>query len=860
MLKTLRRACTTLSSAALALLLACSGGDGDTEGEGGTAGLAWEDLETFPGLADEVEIKIDTRGVPHIYAANDFDLLYAAGYQVATDRLFQLDLMRRRAHGRRAEVLGSGRLGDDELARLMDFARWGAEDAARLRDENPEEYKLFVSWVAGVNRRIAEIEAGEAPLPYGFGPGELDYAPEAWTNDDPFVIAKLITFGNSNSVENELLATVVGRWTSLLDSIELPKPAFQTFTVPPEDRPAPSVGKAPAKGLAAPPRAMPAELRERLPEALREFRAKMDGIRIQGSNNWAVSGQFTENGRPIICNDPHQPLESPSVMYALHLNSADRAGNVDVAGFGFVGAPGVQLGHNRKVQWAATTGFADVMDLWSITLSGDETKANVAGQEVAIVTRDEVIKVKGAADRAMTIREVPGYGLLIDNYLLDEALLVDPGRKVLFNWTGFRATNEALAFLRMMRAGSVSEYEEAVDTMEVGTFNFVSADAQDISYRVHVLIPDRGDPSARPMPFQVIDGDDVGSYWTGTWLGRDKMPASRAAQTGFIVTANNDPWGFTGDGDVGNDPWYYGTYFAPGYRAKRIEDQLGLLTSAGPVTVDSMKALQNDAYSLNAEVMLTALEDAYSRVDTDDALMEFRGRPELDALVKLMTQEWDRQMRRDSAAALAFHVFAHEATIAALRDDLPEAFYEQVLSAAPVYIIKFGMLLYSGAYPEGDSILQQGRDVLILRGLAEAANWLTTEFGGVDPAGYAWGDRHGAHFRNPYGGDLDSPWTPVDGGEDTVNVSSSKYHDEMGEIAGRFDSHDGPVFRIVTEFDDDGLPVTYLNFPRGNSGEPTSPHWADGLDEWVAGEYHRLPFTRDEVDADVEATVTLKPE
>src|SRR5690606_26290564 len=166
-----------------------------------------------------------------------------------------------------------------------------------------------------------------------------------------------------------------------------------------------------------------------------------------------------------------------------------------------------------------TTGFADVMDLWSVTLTADGGMANVAGAQAPVITRTETIKVKGAADRVVDIREIEGYGLLLDSLLgslgLDEVLLVDSGRKLLFNWTGFRATNEARAFLKMARAQSVDEFEEAVDTMEVGTFNFVSADASAISYRVHVLIPDRGDPSARKMPYDVIDGDDVGSYWSG---------------------------------------------------------------------------------------------------------------------------------------------------------------------------------------------------------------------------------------------------------------------------------------------------------------------------------------------------------
>ena len=827
----------------------------------------WADDEVFPGQAAEVEVLIDGRGIPHLYAATDYDLMYAAGYQVATDRLFQMDLLRRRALGRQAEVLGPDKLGEDRISRLMDFPRWGREGAARMKAESVEEYRLFVSWVAGVNKRIAEVNEGTAPLPYGFGPGELDYEPELWENSDPFAVAKLFMFGNSNSLENEMLATVVGRLTpAVLEAIDLPMPATQTFTVPPEDRPAGRV--TPGRGVAAAgrPRGVaagrsgeaaaiaPAEAAA----ALRSFTRTMAAFRVQGSNNWAVAGRFTASGRPLIANDPHQPLQSPSLMYALHLNSADRGGSFDVAGFGFAGAPGVQLGHNRKVQWAATTGFADVMDLWSVSLAADGGAVDVGGVQAAVTVREETIRVKGQADVAMPIREVPGYGVLLDSYLLEEALLVDGGRKVLFNWTGFRPTSEPAAFVAMMKAGSVGEFEAAVDKMEVGTFNFLSADAEDISYRVNVLIPDRGDPSARTMPFQVVDGADAGSYWTGAWLPPERLPRSRAPQTGFIVTANNDPWGFTGDGDVGNDPWYYGTYYAPGYRAKRIEDELKALTAAGGITPEQMQALQLDTHSLLADSLLPALAATYAKIDADEALAMYRDRPELDELHQLLTAGWDRRMQRDSAGALAFHVWAHFLAREALADDLG-IFYDTIIDAAPVYMLKFIDLAVRGGYAGGDAILQGGRDALLLRALDKTAAWLSAEFGSVDPAGYSWGDRHGTAFSNPFGGALDGGWVPTDGGEDTVNVSSSTFQTSSGEVQPRFDSHDGAIFRVTTTFAEDGTPVSWMNFPRGNSGDPESPHWSDTIEDWVEGRYTQVPFSRAEVEAAQEERRTLKP-
>ncbi|MBA3550568.1 MAG: penicillin acylase family protein, partial [Nannocystis sp.] len=236
--------------ALLALLcspLACNGGGGGGDGtetgdESGDTGEPLGDPELFPGLRGEVEILIDDRGIPHIYAQNDRDLFYAAGYQMATDRLFQMDLMRRRAFGRGAEVLGEVKVDEDKISRLFNFKRWGALDAERFLKDSPADYALFSAWVAGVNTRIDEIKAGSQPLPYGFGLNEANFEPERWDNVDPFIIAKMISFGNSNTLEFEFLATFVKKNApAAYASIQILRPGVPTFTMPAEDRPATGV-------------------------------------------------------------------------------------------------------------------------------------------------------------------------------------------------------------------------------------------------------------------------------------------------------------------------------------------------------------------------------------------------------------------------------------------------------------------------------------------------------------------------------------------------------------------------------------------------------------------------------------------
>lgn len=852
-------------------LLACGGGgSGNDEGSGSSGssetGEELGDPELFPGLRAEVEILIDDRGIPHIYAEHDRDLFYAAGYQMATDRLFQIDLMRRRAYGRGAEVLGESKVDEDKISRLFNFQRWGALDAARFKEEAPADYALFSAWTAGINARIAEVNAGTAPLPYGFGPGEADYKPEPWANVDTFVIAKMLMFGNSNTLEYEFLASVVKRIApDAYASIQLLRPGMPTFTVPPEDRPAASGGAPhpdkPGPDAVADLRA--AAIKAAPPgsaAALDRMHRALSGFHVLGSNNWAVDGRFTDNGKPIICNDPHQPLQSPNVMYAQHLNSldADKGGVFDAAGFGFAGAPGVQLGHNRHVQWAATTGFADCMDLYSVRSDGKTV--NVGSKTAAIVVRNEEIKVKGGPAVILAVSDVEGHGVLLGDALpFPEGLVADAGRHVMINWTGFRATNEAAAFLGMGRSTSVKEWELAVEKMEVGTFNWLGADKDGISYHLSTLIPDRGDPSAHPMPYTVVDGDDNSYYWTGRWLAPAQLPRSHADKTGFIVTANNEPFGFTADGDVHNDPWYYGAFFDPGYRGSRIEARLKELTKAGKVGVKEMQAVQTDTHSGVADQLLPALAEVYARVPTDDKLVDFRDRPELGTLIKLLTIDWDRTMQMDQAGALAFHAFAHFLATQIYEDDLLLTF-NPIMDASAVTALKYTALAVTGEFPDADALMKEGRDVLVMSALSDTAAWLTAEFGAVNPGMYSWGERHGTGFRNGFGGELDGGWIATHGGEDTVNVSGSKFYEpDSTDVNKQFESNDGPVFRSVTRFLDDGTPETYMNFPRGNSGEPGSPHFADTVEDWRNGVYTKYPYSRAEVEATQPTRIVLKP-
>jgi penicillin G amidase len=835
-------------------LAACGSGSEDGEGDGAPV----EPYDEFPGLSAEVEVVIDERGIPHIYASNDDDLAFAAGYQMATDRLFQMEIMRRRALGTQAEVLGEGFVNQDIVSRTFNLRRWGGRNAERLRNEAPDVYNYSIAWIAGVNQRIIEVLEGDAALPYGFD--EAGFSPRIWARDDMYAIAKLLALANSNSLERDLLATVLQRnLPQTWDAFELGRPMFDVAILPPEEIPAEHRPGSQPSTLAAAPAAGAAEpLSEAaVLEAMQTLRSGFDHVGAIGSNNWAIDGRHTDNGRPMIANDPHQPLQSPSLMYAQHLDSMTHGtGSYDVAGFSFAGTMGLQLGHNRHLHWTATTNFADVMDLWEVRV---EDEGVWAGEDyVEWVVREEPIQVRGGDTILLEIRDIPDFGVIVPEELLPLPI-AGAGRELMVNWTGFTATAEELCFSRIGQATDIDEWEAGVDHMEVGGFNFVAATATDIAYRVNIKVP-RRDLSTGALPYLVLDGDNQESYWEHGFLGANELPRSRGGNRGWIATANQDPWGFTFDGDVTNDPFYYGYFYAAGHRAKRLQDEFERLVDQGQVSREDMMALQSDTHSPMSDVLLPVIADAVSQIDTSGELAEFVGNDDITTLAQVLA-DWDQRMDRDSAGALVWHLWLHNMAWLTTQDNLG-FLYTTVFAAEPPFVIKIPALaLLNGYATEGALLDGDSPEWIAVEALRQSAEWLTATYGSVDPSGYTWADMHGTRFANPFGGDLDGGWVPTNGGEDTVNVSSTTFYDGTNQApVERFESKAGAIFRVVTTFAEDGTPEASVNFPRGNSGNPSSPHWDDTLEDWTNDVYTPFPFRRAEVEAAAESSFTLTPE
>lgn len=800
----------------------------------------------FAGLGAEVEIVRDADGVPHVFAATTTDAMYASGYMQAFDRLFQMDQSRRRALGRQAEVLGGGYVSGDRLVRVMDIPRWARTNEAALFRDDPVLWGHVQAWTEGVNARIREAIA-EGELDDEFT--TLGYEPEEWSVADGFAFGKLVLFGNANQIEYTILSQIIFEFLPDLDArLGLTAPMRDAFVLPPEERPT-TTGTSLSLPAGA-PRDLPPDAAERL----ERWQALVAGFRSGGSNNWAIEGRHTATGRPMIAGDPHQGLQSPSLFWLHHLHTAD--GALDVIGFNFVGGPAIQLGHNRDVVWTATTTYGDMMDIWDVRLVDDTVR--IGDDMVPVVRRTEIIEVAGGDPVEVECVDVPGRGVLLPEDL-SPLPIGRPGRRLLFDWTGFAVTHEFEGFWGYDTATSRDDFEAAVDRVELGLFNFVSADADGISYRSSPRIPDRGVPSDDRRPYLLLDGDDPTAYWDGTFLDAARLPHSRGGTRGWIVSANNDPFGFTADGHVTGDPWYFGMLFDGGVRSARIEAEITRLVArassgGGGITIDEMVELQGDTYTLFADDYLPVLEEVWATVPTDSTLAAFRGRTDLDALVAAMSA-WDRRMDRASSEAVVFHAFMWFLARRVLVDDLTIVF-DPIMSAEQTFIFKLLSNVINGRAPMADTFfVGESRQLSVANALRQTAEWLTERFPGGT---YTWGDLHGTRFGSLHGDRLDGGWVPTDGSIGTVDVSSAEFFSGMN-VRERLDSGGGAIYRMVGSFRDDGTPEAFITAPRGVSGDPTSPHWNDLTSDWVENQPRRLRFTRAEIEADPVETMTLAP-
>ncbi|MCY7387235.1 MAG: penicillin acylase family protein [Burkholderiales bacterium] len=765
------------------------------------------------GLKQPAEILIDRWGVPHIYAASQDDVFFAQGFNAARDRLFQIDLWRRRCLGLLSSVFGPAYVEQDRATRLFLYRgdmkkEWLAygKDAERIAG----------SFVAGINAYIDHVNTDAQKLPFEFP--HFGYAPEKWRAED---VVRIRSHGLTRNLTSEVARSHVACKADLkADHIRtLLSPKWETRLPTGFDPCLPvdllRVFQLATQGVAI---NTPAGGRADGGNAM-ELLAMDTGVApLEGSNAWVIAPAKSASGRAMLASDPHRAHSAPSLRYIAHLS----APGLDVVGAGEPALPGISIGHNGTIAFGLTIFGIDQEDLYTYELNpANAMEYKYQGKWEKFVVQKEQIPVKGAATTSVELL-FTRHGPII--YIEKEKNRAFAVRSAWFE----AGMAPYFGSIQYMYAKNFTEFKRSMLHWGAPTENQVYADVMgNIGWVTGGLTPIRPNwDGLLPVP------GDGRHEWSG-FLAGDQLPFSYNPKSGWFASANemNLPAGY---------PYAQrklGFEWSSDERYSRLKE---VLSRPGKLTIEDSMRLQNDLLSIPARRVIGLLKGLTSTDARTQAAMK-------------MLSGWNFIESTHSPEAALFEVWWSRY--------LGYLFKETVLgrsSSATMGAPDTMVLLDGLERPESifgaDAIAK--RNWVLLTSLTLA--WVNTEkLLGTDPRQWQWGKLHQSLFIHPFSPAVDDATRarlnvgpfPKDGSSTTVNLSS--YNPNNYLLAG------GPAFRVVVDVGnwDNSRAV---NSP-GQSGNPDNPHYRDLADKWLKGEYFPLLYSRKMIEAATTEKIELLP-
>ena len=784
---------------------------------------------TLAGLKETVTVRRDAYGIPFVEAKNMEDMAMAVGYVHASDRLAQMIGMKLISEGRLAEMAGPAVLNLDIYMRTMNL-RGAAETL--YKNVNPENLRLLEFYSKGVN---AYLDQHKDKLPPGLA--LAGYKPEAWKPIDSVKIFALVNFGLSFNLHEEIAAL------NIAQAVGAEKSAWLLPIYP--DEPIAFDEAAKLKGV---------DLNKAAESVagIAGLQPLLSSVGLSGtaaSNNWAISKERTKNGASIFCSDMHLPLSMPSMWNMIHI----RCGTYDVAGMSIAGAPIVVAGYNGHIAWGMTMVMADNQDLFLEQLKNVNGKLHYLykGEWLPAAEHKEVFNIKGKSPVTLTFYDTV-HGPLMNEALKKEPIHVIQAKSidlpygVALSRTVPTADDDSMnAFFQLSFASSVDEAIPIIKRIRSIPLNMVFADKDNIAWQVIGNYPVRAKGRGlMPSPGWTGEYD-----WTSL-LDTAVLPNLKNPPAGFIGTANhrtvpkNYPY-------ILSSSWYWPE------RAERI---IQMASATDKHTTQTNMDMQMDTYSL----FVPKLKDVILKGELAGDIMKEIGswKDEKKAtrarLALTMLQGFNGDMKADSKEAALMGAFLNCATKNIFLDELgpvdSKAWKSFLIVNNESYNATCDHLLVRGdESPFWDDINTPEKETkaqIIARSLADAVAFLESTSGN-DPGKWSWGALHTYTWETdtsqmaPHLGFIErmalkSLWSyfnrgpyPAKGDIFTLNVSNYM----MGKD---FNTWLIPSMRMIVDFSQEE-PMLAVN-SSGQSDNPSSPHYDDGIKAWRDGKYIPFPF------------------
>jgi penicillin G amidase len=768
------------------------------------------------GLQAPAKILIDVWGIPHIYAANEHDLFFLQGFNAARDRLWQIDLWRKRGLGLLAKDFGPAYIEQDKALRQFLYR---GDMNAEWASYGPKAKSYADAFVAGINAYVADVQSGKRARPIEFKiAGTM---PDLWSAED---VVRVRSHGLTRNVASEVKRSLVACAAGLdVDRFRVKlEPAWTTKIPQGLDPCSVPKGVLAAYDLATRPVAFAkaedrkARLEHDPDRYLTEADQQRDTI---GSNNWVVAPERTATGRAILANDPHREHSVPSLRYIVGLN----APGISVIGAGEPALPGISIGHNDTIAFGLTIFNVDQEDLYVYELNPenpDQYRYRDGWESMKVV--HEKIEVRGEAPRDIELKFTRHGPVIYSDAANKRAFAIrsvwfEPGTSAYFGSSDYMTAKDWNGFVAAMkRWGAPSENQVYADVK--GNIGWIPAARTPRRVNYDGLMPVPGD----------------GRYeWQG-FIDNDQLPRVYRPSQGFFATANQM-----------NLPAVYpvaerkvGFEWSDPARWQRIVE---VLKSKPKMTLADAMDLQNDDTSMLARRLVKLLQP----LSSDDA----NAKKGLELL-----KNWDARDQADSAAAAIYEVWiSNHLGAALLKAVAPKAaslIAPEASSISPIVAYLEAPDQSLGENPAA------ARDRILRESLGEAVAEVSDKLG-ADSTMWRWGRLHVAEFHHalmPLADKATAAQLQVGplafGGAANVPHAGTYRRSDYHLTAGA-------SFRMVLDVGNWDASRT-INTP-GQSGDPFSGHYRDLAPLWATGQYVPLLYSRAAVEAATAEAITLTP-
>ena len=745
---------------------------------------------SIKNISKTTDVYFDNYGIPHIYAENQHDAMVILGYVHAQDRLWQMELLRRIAPGRLAEIFGTRALKND-----LFFSGLGIDEASQKAvsemDINSETYKLTIAYLDGLNQYI---DNGKTPIEFSI----LGIKKEKFTLKDVYNTFGFMAFSFAMAQKTDPLLTDIRN--------QYGEKYLHDLGINYEYNPTRlKITKAQSEQYVA------------ISQSVNAMLENMPVAPFIGSNAWVIGGKKTKSGKVLFANDPHIEFSQPGTWYEAHINCP----NYELYGCYVAGTPFPLLAHNRDYAYGMTMFENDDCDFFQEENNPENTnqyKTSTGFLDYQIKTKS--IKVKDSTTVKIVVKSTQ-HGPIINDLIAD----FKTKKPVSLSWIFTQQPIKILtAVYGLSHAENITAFEKSVAMIAAPGLNIMYGDAKNNMAWFTTGKLYRQEKGVNPN--FILNGSN-GIDDKKTFFEPNENPQSVNPEKGYVYSANNMPEAISG--------YNYPGYYLPEDRAKRISN---LLDAKSDWDKNSASAMITDNYSATA-TSITKNFISYLNISSLSA-------NEKNAIQIL--NSWSGSHNTKDIAPTIYNKWIYFYLKNTFEDELGTISFNQLLKT---HLIKqiIGNQTRIENSPWWDNLSTknkvENRQEIFTLSLKQAVASLEKQLG-KDTSDWAWGKVHQLEIKHPLSSvaALKPIFSvgkfEIAGSNEVINNNMFTYsNDEKYTVKG------GPSTRRIIDFADIENSLSIL--PTGNSGDPFSEHYDDQVELFVNGKFRKMMLNKTEI-------------